>query len=187
MNDSFICPFSHPACFSYHQMKCCGWSGPGNWSDNLSIKNSTKNLYPCSCRNDSLAGTDVQEVGLCEHMSTDLPVYETVYNLTSLICLIDFALHYEIRESEFSVEAKVSVSVSQPNSMCEYISVVEKHHSVTSCKNLSAEPSCFIFFVVTHSTFRHLIKVSAALTSLYSFCCAAFYSAATVVPLLNSH
>ncbi|KAK7891421.1 hypothetical protein WMY93_023384 [Mugilogobius chulae] len=27
-------------------MKCCGWTGPGNWSENLLIKNSSQYLYP---------------------------------------------------------------------------------------------------------------------------------------------
>lgn len=61
-------------------MRCCGWTGPGNWSDNLIIKNSSQNLYPCSCRNESLPGSDVKPEGLCEHLSTDLPVFETVRN-----------------------------------------------------------------------------------------------------------
>lgn len=60
------------------QMKCCGWTGPGNWSDNLLIKNSSQNLYPCSCRNETLPGPEIRPTGLCEHLSTDLPVYETV-------------------------------------------------------------------------------------------------------------
>lgn len=59
-------------------MKCCGWTGPGNWSENLIIKNSSQNLYPCSCRNESLPGSDIKLEGLCEHLSTDLPVFETV-------------------------------------------------------------------------------------------------------------
>uniref|UniRef100_A0A674MGZ3 Tetraspanin n=1 Tax=Takifugu rubripes TaxID=31033 RepID=A0A674MGZ3_TAKRU len=58
-------------------MKCCGWTGPGNWSDNLIIKNSFQNLYPCSCRNESLPGSDIKLEGLCEHLSADLPVFET--------------------------------------------------------------------------------------------------------------
>ncbi|KAJ0069290.1 hypothetical protein NL108_003217, partial [Boleophthalmus pectinirostris] len=58
-------------------MKCCGWNGPGNWSDNLVIKNSSQSLYSCSCRNLSLPGTDPKEMGLCEHLSSDLPVYQT--------------------------------------------------------------------------------------------------------------
>ncbi|AWP08238.1 putative CD82 antigen [Scophthalmus maximus] len=63
--------------FIQRTMMCCGWTGPGNWSENHLIKNSTKNLYPCSCRNGDLAGTDIQEVGLCEHTSAQLPVHET--------------------------------------------------------------------------------------------------------------
>ncbi|TWW75928.1 CD82 antigen [Takifugu flavidus] len=59
-------------------MKCCGWTGPGNWSDNLRIKNSSQNLYPCSCRNESLPGSDIKLEGLCEHLSADLPVFETL-------------------------------------------------------------------------------------------------------------
>lgn len=61
-----------------HQMECCGWTHPGNWSDNLVIKNSSQNLYSCSCRNASLPGSDIRLVGLCEHLSTDLPIFETV-------------------------------------------------------------------------------------------------------------
>lgn len=68
---------------SHPQMKCCGWTGPGNWTDNLIIKNSSQFLYPCSCRNDDLPGTDVQEVGLCAHTSTQLPVFETVSPCTT--------------------------------------------------------------------------------------------------------
>uniref|UniRef100_A0A3P9M7R3 Tetraspanin n=1 Tax=Oryzias latipes TaxID=8090 RepID=A0A3P9M7R3_ORYLA len=58
-------------------MKCCGWTGPGNWSENLLIKNNTQKLYSCSCRNESLPGSDVKNVGLCENLSDELPVYET--------------------------------------------------------------------------------------------------------------
>ncbi|TNN00276.1 hypothetical protein fugu_011522 [Takifugu bimaculatus] len=54
-----------------------GGLGPGNWSDNLRIKNSSQNLYPCSCRNESLPGSDIKLEGLCEHLSADLPVFET--------------------------------------------------------------------------------------------------------------
>ncbi|XP_030632295.1 CD82 molecule b [Chanos chanos] len=58
-------------------IKCCGWTGPGNWSENISIKNSSDNLYPCSCRNESLPGVAVQTWGLCEHLSQNLPIYST--------------------------------------------------------------------------------------------------------------
>ncbi|KAF7663731.1 hypothetical protein LDENG_00202310 [Lucifuga dentata] len=57
-------------------MKCCGWTGPGNWSENIVIKNSSLNLYSCSCRNGSLAGTEIKPTGLCEHLSQELPVYQ---------------------------------------------------------------------------------------------------------------
>lgn len=77
--------YSNPFCLSHHQMKCCGWTGPGNWSDNNLIKNSTLNLYPCSCRNETVPGTEIKEVGLCEHLSTDLPIHETVH---VQVCLI---------------------------------------------------------------------------------------------------
>ncbi|XP_026222219.1 CD82 molecule b [Anabas testudineus] len=58
-------------------MKCCGWTGSGNWTENILIRNSSQNLYPCSCRNESLPGTDIRAVGLCDHLSTDLPIFET--------------------------------------------------------------------------------------------------------------
>ncbi|KAM6961013.1 CD82 antigen-like [Aplochiton taeniatus] len=57
-------------------MKCCGWTGPGNWSENVSIRNSSQNLYPCSCRNETLPGVEVRESGLCESLTTELPVYQ---------------------------------------------------------------------------------------------------------------
>ncbi|XP_033997599.1 LOW QUALITY PROTEIN: CD82 antigen-like [Trematomus bernacchii] len=58
-------------------MKCCGWTGPGNWSENVLIKNNSQNLYPCSCRNESLPGTDMRDVGMCEHLSSETPIYQT--------------------------------------------------------------------------------------------------------------
>ncbi|XP_041729399.1 CD82 molecule b isoform X1 [Coregonus clupeaformis] len=58
-------------------MKCCGWMGPSNWLENVWIGNSSDSLYSCSCRNETLPGTDVKETGLCEHLSADLPVYQT--------------------------------------------------------------------------------------------------------------
>lgn len=60
-------------------MECCGWIHPTNWSDNLVIKNSSRNLYSCSCRNSSLPGSEIQLVGLCEDLSSDLPIFETVH------------------------------------------------------------------------------------------------------------
>ncbi|XP_043980647.1 CD82 molecule b [Gambusia affinis] len=62
--------------FVQRTMKCCGWTGPGNWSENTLIKNSTQNLYSCSCRNDTIPGTDVKEFGLCEHLSAQPPVFQ---------------------------------------------------------------------------------------------------------------
>ncbi|KAM6937270.1 CD82 molecule b isoform 1-T1 [Xenentodon cancila] len=58
-------------------MKCCGWTDPGNWTENLLIKNSSQHLYSCSCRNESLPGTEVKEVGLCVHLSPEKPIFET--------------------------------------------------------------------------------------------------------------
>lgn len=85
---------SHPPSPSYHQMKCCGWTGPGNWSDNIVIKNSSQNLYPCSCRNESLPGSDIKFNGLCEHLSTEPPIYDTVQN--TKICSAVSALRLKI-------------------------------------------------------------------------------------------
>ncbi|KAL1256701.1 hypothetical protein QQF64_012246, partial [Cirrhinus molitorella] len=58
-------------------MKCCGWTGPSNWTENVQIKNSSKYLYPCSCRNESISGTDVEATGLCEALTEELPVFTT--------------------------------------------------------------------------------------------------------------
>ncbi|XP_005795883.1 CD82 antigen [Xiphophorus maculatus] len=62
--------------FVQRTMKCCGWTGPGNWSENTLIKNSTQYLYSCSCRNDTIPGTEVKEFGLCERLSAQPPVFE---------------------------------------------------------------------------------------------------------------
>uniref|UniRef100_A0A8C2D6W5 CD82 molecule b n=1 Tax=Cyprinus carpio TaxID=7962 RepID=A0A8C2D6W5_CYPCA len=61
-------------------MKCCGWTGPSNWTENLVIKsqkNSSQILYPCSCRNESISGTYIKETGLCLSLSPDWPVFTT--------------------------------------------------------------------------------------------------------------
>ncbi|XP_048886320.1 CD82 antigen-like [Brienomyrus brachyistius] len=56
---------------------CCGWTGPGNWTENTLIRNSSRVLYPCSCRNMSLPGVGLEEKGLCESLSSEWPVYQT--------------------------------------------------------------------------------------------------------------
>lgn len=61
-----------------YQMECCGWTNSSNWFDNSVIKNSSQNLYSCSCRNSSQPGTEIRQVGLCEHGSPDLPIFKTV-------------------------------------------------------------------------------------------------------------
>ncbi|XP_050991010.1 CD82 molecule b [Labeo rohita] len=61
-------------------MKCCGWTGPSNWTENVVIrsqKNNSQILYPCSCRNDSISGTDIKETGLCDALSPNWPVFAT--------------------------------------------------------------------------------------------------------------
>lgn len=54
-------------------MKCCGWTGPSNWTENTLMKNSS--LYPCSCRNESISGTEIRENGLCQSLAPEWPVY----------------------------------------------------------------------------------------------------------------
>lgn len=56
-------------------IQCCGWTGPSNWTENVLIKNSTQILYPCSCRNESIPGSEVQESGLCQSLVPEWPVY----------------------------------------------------------------------------------------------------------------
>ncbi|XP_048827993.1 CD82 molecule b [Brienomyrus brachyistius] len=56
-------------------VKCCGWTGPSNWTENSVIRNSTLILYPCSCHNTSL-GDQRTESGFCGSMSRDWPVYQ---------------------------------------------------------------------------------------------------------------
>ncbi|XP_039881941.1 CD82 molecule b [Simochromis diagramma] len=67
----------HPLDYIQRTMKCCGFTGPGNWSENPVIKNSTLVQYSCSCRNDSLPGVEKALAGLCSTLSPDPPVYET--------------------------------------------------------------------------------------------------------------
>lgn len=98
-------------------MKCCGWNGPGNWTENIIIKNSTQNLYSCSCRNESRPGTDLKDVGLCLHMSADLPIYEMVHH--TKIC----SYHFENHDCEFPSEAN-NHGKHCSNSKCEYIFVI---------------------------------------------------------------
>lgn len=76
--------------FCFSQMQCCGWTGPSNWTENIVIKsekNNSQNLYPCSCRNVSISGTDLKETGLCPSLSSEWPVFTTVqtYSLTAHI------------------------------------------------------------------------------------------------------
>ncbi|XP_031421150.1 CD82 molecule b [Clupea harengus] len=59
-------------------IQCCGWTDPGNWTDNIKIKNSSEILYPCSCRNDSSSPQqpgDLQMTGLCESPTPQWPIY----------------------------------------------------------------------------------------------------------------
>lgn len=60
------------------KIHCCGWTGPGNWTENTLIRNSSRVLYPCSCRNMSLPGVGLEERGLCESLSSEWPVYQMV-------------------------------------------------------------------------------------------------------------
>ncbi|XP_056334148.1 CD82 molecule b [Danio aesculapii] len=58
-------------------MKCCGWNGQSDWNENVMIKsqNNSKILYPCSCRNESISGSDKQEKGFCEGLVPQWPVF----------------------------------------------------------------------------------------------------------------
>ncbi|XP_064168243.1 CD82 antigen-like [Anguilla rostrata] len=55
-------------------VNCCGWIDSGNWTENTRI-NSSMTLYPCSCRNASLAANTSQESGFCTALSLPWPVY----------------------------------------------------------------------------------------------------------------
>ena len=108
---------------SIHQMKCCGWTGPGNWSENHLIMNSSRSLYPCSCRNETLPGTDIQEVGLCEHTSPQLPVYEKVQNSPKVFHAVS-ALRFKIIYLNFCLSIKAERSKHKLVSTCECILVM---------------------------------------------------------------
>ncbi|XP_048040067.1 CD82 molecule a [Megalobrama amblycephala] len=58
-------------------MQCCGWLGSEDWKANPMIKNSSLDLYSCSCHNASLPPSSVAESGFCQASSNDLPIYET--------------------------------------------------------------------------------------------------------------
>lgn len=100
-----------------HQMECCGWTHPGNWSDNLVIKNSSQNLYSCSCRNASLPGSDIRLVGLCEHLSTDLPIFETVRpNIFSSSTSVTGETIWKVAVSSVLTDVKVKLQREIPAS-----------------------------------------------------------------------
>ncbi|XP_039512538.1 CD82 molecule a [Pimephales promelas] len=58
-------------------MQCCGWLGSEDWDVNHMIKNSSENLYSCSCHNDSLQPFNVTDSGFCLDASNKLPIYKT--------------------------------------------------------------------------------------------------------------
>ncbi|MCI4383101.1 hypothetical protein PGIGA_G00022430 [Pangasianodon gigas] len=57
-------------------MHCCGWTGPDDWEKNPVIINSSQLLYPCSCRNTSIAGENATDGSFCEAKSSDWPIYD---------------------------------------------------------------------------------------------------------------
>ncbi|KAG5264124.1 hypothetical protein AALO_G00272410 [Alosa alosa] len=57
-------------------MECCGWTGRVDWEENPVVINSSQLLYPCSCRNVSMATQNATETGFCDADSPDWPVYE---------------------------------------------------------------------------------------------------------------
>uniref|UniRef100_A0A3Q2YNI2 Tetraspanin n=1 Tax=Hippocampus comes TaxID=109280 RepID=A0A3Q2YNI2_HIPCM len=63
--------------FIQRNMECCGWNGQSDWNGNMVIINSSQLLFPCSCRNSSLATGNVSESGFCEAQTPDWPVYDT--------------------------------------------------------------------------------------------------------------
>ncbi|XP_006642540.1 CD82 molecule a [Lepisosteus oculatus] len=54
---------------------CCGWSGPGNWTENPVLKNNSKSEYPCSCANLTAVNSSVPNNGFCQSESKQWPVY----------------------------------------------------------------------------------------------------------------
>uniref|UniRef100_A0A4W3II37 Tetraspanin n=1 Tax=Callorhinchus milii TaxID=7868 RepID=A0A4W3II37_CALMI len=52
------------------KLKCCGWNGPSNWTENLVIKNSSLTLYPCSCQ----VNETVTNSGFCKGTYPAWPV-----------------------------------------------------------------------------------------------------------------
>lgn len=57
-------------------MQCCGWLGSEDWDVNHMMKNSSENLYSCSCHNASLQPFNVTDSGFCSDASNKLPIYE---------------------------------------------------------------------------------------------------------------
>lgn len=56
---------------------CCGWTGPGNWSENTLIRNSSQTQFPCSCQNKSISENGIQDSGLCHAPTKVWPVFGT--------------------------------------------------------------------------------------------------------------
>ncbi|KAL4622821.1 CD82 antigen-like isoform X1 [Arapaima gigas] len=55
--------------------RCCGWAGPGNWTENERVRNGSHTVYPCSCLDYPSNATDRKNSGFCE--SPGWPVYTT--------------------------------------------------------------------------------------------------------------
>uniref|UniRef100_A0A3Q2P6E6 CD82 molecule b n=1 Tax=Fundulus heteroclitus TaxID=8078 RepID=A0A3Q2P6E6_FUNHE len=126
--------------YFFPPMKCCGWTSPGNWSENLLIKNSTQKLYSCSCRNDSLPGTDVKEFGLCDSLSPQPPVYETG-------CIT-------------SVERWLLDNCAILLGICVCVAVVEVGYVFLLCSDVSYHAQCFVKKKKKkHWTFPHFIRI----------------------------
>ncbi|XP_018621199.1 CD82 antigen-like [Scleropages formosus] len=102
-------------------MHCCGWAGPGNWSENAVIRNSSHTLYPCSCLDShSTNSTPHKHSGFCE--SPNWPVYTT--------------------GCAYSVEKWVTDNLGVILGICAGIAVIELLGMILSlclCKNVHQE------------------------------------------------
>lgn len=130
-------------------MKCCGWTGPSNWTENILIKsekNNSQNLYPCSCRNVSISGTDLKETGLCPSLSSEWPVFTTVQTYS-------FTAHIDTSRCKFLL--KLSLNLIAKASTLVFHNASES--SLSICATFS--PS-FLLLLVQHFLCRLDISFS---------------------------
>uniref|UniRef100_A0A4W3IM74 CD82 molecule a n=1 Tax=Callorhinchus milii TaxID=7868 RepID=A0A4W3IM74_CALMI len=107
------------------KLKCCGWNGPSNWTENLVIKNSSLTLYPCSCQ----VNETVTNSGFCKGTYPAWPVN----NKVSYVC---FTSPSRCQTSLYNINVTFQEAYRSNCSLCEVRnSEPLQMHSYCRCKS----------------------------------------------------